>query len=81
MKFLKRSAPSSNPSYLRWDCSVEDDIDITDVTCILAGPTKPSVENKMHGEPLLYSSEEVKAYENYKTMVKFEFPSPKKAKY
>lgn len=46
IKFLKRSVPSSNPRGLRWDWPLEDDVDIIEVSRILAGPAKPMVENK-----------------------------------
>lgn len=81
IKFLKRSVPSGNPIGLRWDWPLEDDVDIIEVSRILAGPAKPMVENKVRGKPLLYFSDEEKAVENYKTVAKFGFHSPKKAKH
>lgn len=76
IRFLKRIVPSSDPSGFRWDWPQLDDINIIEVSGISAGPVKPMVESKVHGKSLLHFCEEVKAYENYKSVVKFGFPSP-----
>lgn len=81
IKFLKRAVPTSNPSGLRWDWPTEKEIDVVHVSWILAGPTKPYIEDKLCGKQYYYFSDEAEANERFRNVVKFGFPSPKKAKH
>lgn len=82
MKFLKWAIPSSNPSALRWDWPSGDDNDVICVSRILAGPTTPQkIEGKLRGKQHFCFSEEAEVHERYTNVVKFGFPSPKRAKH
>ena len=75
MKFLKRATPSSNPSALRWDWPKDSDIDIVNVSHIIAGPTKPHIEDKVRGKQYYYFNEETQVDHTFKNIQKFGFPT------
>lgn len=50
IKFVKRVAPSSNPSVLGWDWPTENDIDVIHLSRILAAPTKLHHDGKLRGK-------------------------------